>query len=167
MYSCDELFLHSLECYFCVYFPRCLATQEINTKITLSWVVKQFITQVHTLSSISNRIECCWYDSYQLEKLERLHSEDTPATSWLPILLSHIGSQIICNNMIAQRIILYSILWFHSENRNQMWDFINADCATQWLEVFVGVFLLINVEIQTKVKRLPTNQTPVLNTTFE
>ena len=30
----------------------------------------------------------------KLEQLERLHSEDTPATSWLPILLSHIGSQV-------------------------------------------------------------------------
>ena len=29
----------------------------------------------------------------ELEQLERLHSEDTPA-SWLPILLSHIGYQV-------------------------------------------------------------------------
>ena len=28
----------------------------------------------------------------QIEQLECLCSEDTPATSWLPILLSHIGS---------------------------------------------------------------------------
>ena len=28
------------------------------------------------------------------EQLERLRSEDTPAASWLPILLSHIGSQV-------------------------------------------------------------------------
>ena len=30
----------------------------------------------------------------QLEQLECLRSEDTPAASWLPILLSHIGSQV-------------------------------------------------------------------------
>ena len=30
----------------------------------------------------------------QLEQLERLRSEDTPAASWLPIPLSHIGSQV-------------------------------------------------------------------------
>ena len=30
----------------------------------------------------------------QLKQLERLHSDDTPAASWLPILLSHIGSQV-------------------------------------------------------------------------
>ena len=29
-----------------------------------------------------------------LEQLERLRSEDTPAASWLPIPLSHIGSQV-------------------------------------------------------------------------
>ena len=31
---------------------------------------------------------------YELEQLERLRSEDTPAASWLPIPLSHIGSQV-------------------------------------------------------------------------
>ena len=29
----------------------------------------------------------------KLEQLERLRSEDTPAASWLPLLLIHIGSQ--------------------------------------------------------------------------
>ena len=53
MYSRDELFLRSLECYFWIYFPRCFATREINTKITLSWPLKQFVTRVHTLFSIN------------------------------------------------------------------------------------------------------------------
>ena len=53
MYSCDELFMRSLECYFGVYFPRCCATREINTKITLSWAHKQFTTRVHTLFYIN------------------------------------------------------------------------------------------------------------------
>ena len=48
----DELFLRSLECYFCVYFPRCFATREINTKITLSWALKQVATRVHILFSM-------------------------------------------------------------------------------------------------------------------
>ena len=30
----------------------------------------------------------------KLEQLERLRSEDTPAASWLPIPLNHIGSQV-------------------------------------------------------------------------
>ena len=33
-------------------FPRCFTTREINTTITLSWALKQFVTQVHTLFSI-------------------------------------------------------------------------------------------------------------------
>ena len=49
MYSYDELFMRSLECYFGLYFPRCCTTREINTKITLSWAHKQFATRVHTL----------------------------------------------------------------------------------------------------------------------
>ena len=41
--------MRSPECYFGVYFPRCCATREINTKITLEWAHKQFATRVHTL----------------------------------------------------------------------------------------------------------------------
>ena len=52
MYSCGKLFLCSLESYFSVSFPRCFATREINTKITLSWALKQFVTRVYTLFSI-------------------------------------------------------------------------------------------------------------------
>ena len=40
---------------------------------------------------------CCQATSHylsQLEKLERLRSEDTPIASWLPTLLSHVGSQV-------------------------------------------------------------------------
>ena len=49
MYSRGELFMCSRECYFGVYFLRCAATREINTKITLEWAHKQFVTRVHTL----------------------------------------------------------------------------------------------------------------------
>ena len=41
--------MRSLQCYFGVYFPRCFATREINTKITLSSAHKQFATRVYTL----------------------------------------------------------------------------------------------------------------------
>ena len=50
MYSRDKLFMYSLECYFGVYFSHCFATQEIYTKITLSWVHKLFATRVHSTS---------------------------------------------------------------------------------------------------------------------
>ena len=49
MSSRDELFLRYLECSFDLYFPGCLATRELNTKITLSWALKQFVTLVYTL----------------------------------------------------------------------------------------------------------------------
>ena len=52
MYSRDGLFLRSLKCYFCAYFPRCFAIREMNTKITLTWAPKQFVTRVHTLFSM-------------------------------------------------------------------------------------------------------------------
>ena len=35
-----------------VFVPRCFGTREINTKITISWALKQFVTRVHTLFSI-------------------------------------------------------------------------------------------------------------------
>ena len=44
--------MHSLACYFGVYFRRCFATWDINTKITHSWPQKQFATRVHTLLSM-------------------------------------------------------------------------------------------------------------------
>ena len=49
MYSSDELFQRSREGYFGVYFSSCETTREINSKITLEWAQKQFITRVHTL----------------------------------------------------------------------------------------------------------------------
>ena len=49
MYLSDELFQCSWEGYFGVYFPSCEAKREINTKITLEWAQKQFVTRVHTL----------------------------------------------------------------------------------------------------------------------
>ena len=49
MYSRHELFLCPLEWYFCVYFPRCVTTLEISTKLTLSCELKQFVIRVHSL----------------------------------------------------------------------------------------------------------------------
>ena len=48
MYSSDELFQRSREGYFGAYFPSCDATKEMNTKISLEWAQKQFVTRVHT-----------------------------------------------------------------------------------------------------------------------
>ena len=42
MYWSDELFTHPWESYFSVYIPGWAAMREINTKITLKWMHKQF-----------------------------------------------------------------------------------------------------------------------------
>ena len=47
--SRDKLFMRSWEGYFGANFPSCAATREINTKITLEWAHKQFVTRVHKL----------------------------------------------------------------------------------------------------------------------
>ena len=54
MRSRKELFLHSLECCLGICFLSCE-----NTIITLSWALKQVITQVHTL--ISMCVQCFWH----------------------------------------------------------------------------------------------------------
>ena len=67
-----------------IYFPRCFATRDINTKITLSWPLKQFVTRVHTSFSI--------YGSHYA--ICRLHTNHTAiAISWqdrqIPSVLDH------------------------------------------------------------------------------
>ena len=37
---------------FATFVTNCFATREINTKITLSWALKQFVTRVRTLLSL-------------------------------------------------------------------------------------------------------------------
>ena len=44
------------EGYFGVYFPNCAATRELNTKLTLEWAHKQFVTKVPSLFYISHDI---------------------------------------------------------------------------------------------------------------
>ena len=53
MYVLSWRTVSALKCYFGVYFPRCFATREINTEIILSWALKRFISQVHTLFSMT------------------------------------------------------------------------------------------------------------------
>ena len=70
MYSRHELFLCSLECYFCNYFRRCFATREINTKITLSWALKQFVTRRHTLFSVYLGLDVFTFTDLSLNGLD-------------------------------------------------------------------------------------------------
>ena len=64
--------------YFGIYFPRCFATREINTKITFSWALKRFFTRVHTLFSIYYT----YPHNYEHKALSRLvNRKKTPHTS--------------------------------------------------------------------------------------
>ena len=60
MYYCDWLFMHSWEGYFVIYFPCCFATQEIKTKIRLSWAHKKFATHCSTTEKINTKITFSW-----------------------------------------------------------------------------------------------------------
>ena len=57
--------------------------------------ILQYTLYIYIMYLISN-VLCakCPVSQFQLEQLERLRSEDTPAASWLPTLLSHVGSQL-------------------------------------------------------------------------
>ena len=85
MHSRDELFLRSLECYCCVY---------LNTKMTLSWALKQFVTRVHTIFSIYTRSNprCTWWDISRTTAVI-FESEDKRST-FIPVR----GSQLLTFN---------------------------------------------------------------------
>ena len=48
MYQSGELLMHSLKYYFDVFFRSYEAMRELNIKITLEWVHKQFAMTIHT-----------------------------------------------------------------------------------------------------------------------
>ena len=62
------------------------------------YVNNDVTTPVNSMESYMNAIviQRTVFQAYQykLEQLQRLRSEDTPAASWLPIPLNHIGSQV-------------------------------------------------------------------------
>ena len=69
--------------------PRVL----IDTKSALGQVMAWYWTCGKSL--LNDLVhQCICIVRLQLEQPERLRSVDTPAASWLPILLSHIGSQV-------------------------------------------------------------------------
>ena len=49
------------------------ATQEINTKITLSWALKQFVTRVHTLFSINASFTADTFDGVGFYKTHSIN----------------------------------------------------------------------------------------------
>ena len=57
MYSSDKLFQHSWDGYFGDYFQSCETTREINTKITLEWAQKQFVTRAYIILFLTQHNE--------------------------------------------------------------------------------------------------------------
>ena len=140
MYSRDEPFLRSLECYFDIYFPRCFATREINTKITLSWVLKRFVTRVHTLFSII-RLGCpreC--------ALWRTTKETTNAK---------VLTLLIIDRFLPLKV--HIPIFFSSEN-------YYSDCiviAKTFLDLAEGtIALILWQDVATDCVRQKTNKTP-------
>ena len=149
--------MRSLECYFGVYFPCCCATREINTKITLSWVHKQFATRVHTLFSIYpvhgtnlTVIQPMWsaypYAMFVFFKLYGIHM---PLFSLYGIhmplfslygshmpLFSLYGSHMpLCPYMVIQPIVLgMALLWALHSPRD-----CHCDVTMIWPLLFHGI----------------------------
>ena len=82
LYSRGELFMCPRECYFGVYFPSCAATRELNTKITLEWAHKQFVTRMHTLFYFFTRHD----ESINIAKNDDLHTSSSCLTRSLYVL---------------------------------------------------------------------------------
>ena len=93
MYHHDKQFMHSLEGYFVVHFPRCLPTQEINTTITLSRAHKPPPSPAHTVypkkyaHGFCFAVLCCGYTltdfpiSIRLTSLALWQFTDCPSAS--------------------------------------------------------------------------------------
>ena len=74
----------------------------------------------------------------QLEQLERLRSEDTPAAPWLPTLLSHIGSQVKKNKVKVtdlNNLPKFPILKFWNEyyTRHTFWNCLIRFVNMKWI----------------------------------
>ena len=93
--------MQSLECYFSVYIPHCCATPGINTKITISWVHKQFATtRVHIFFSIYPiaYCHCCHNTPYEFKWL--IISFCWRNSEWMCCILFRISSKCVANTWI-------------------------------------------------------------------
>ena len=116
MYSRDEKFLCSLECYCGIYF---FATWE-NTKITLPWALKQFVTRVHALL---------------------LFSHDRPWTSpWIKSISNASQLSGHCDVIINR-------LWRHQQNESTASE-TRGQCVKIVVFIVIYGFVLSNKCVQ-------------------
>ena len=79
----------------------------------------------------------------KLEQLERLRSEDTPAASWLPIPLSHIGSQVKGRQSQSYKFKKFAKIfefWNGHYTRHTFWSCLIRCANIKWIR---WVFLKI------------------------
>ena len=79
-----------------------------------------------------------WTSKTQLEQVACLHSEDTPAASWLPIPLSHIGSQVKRRQSQSYKfkeLAKISSFWILKEHytRHTFWSCLIRCANMKWI----------------------------------
>ena len=69
----------------------------------------------------------------KLAQLERLRSEDTSIASWLPILLSNIGSQVKRRWKSKLRILRFLKIWNKRYTQHTFWSCLIRCANMQWI----------------------------------
>ena len=119
MYSRDELFQCSQEGYFCVYLQSGEATGEINTKITVEWALKQFVTRVHN-----------WYIILFLTWHNEINESDDDKNNNLytlsPCLTRTVFVLMMMSQSIADDVTIVTWILIHVSNSLDI-DFIHGD----------------------------------------
>ena len=144
MYSSGELFQCSQEGYYCVYFLGFEAPSQINTKITLDWVQKQFVMRVHVyiISFLA------WHNiSINDDKNDDLYTSSLCLTRSVSILL--MTSQLIVDDVTITRQ-----LWHDHVNDDISLDIdlIHGDihgwsCKNLWYTILILFCLVTQTSI--------------------
>ena len=171
--------MHSLECYFGVYFPRCCATREINTKITFSSAHKQFATRVHTLFSMYP------FTTFSIEWTINSHTKQKLFQQWRYLLqltsvhLSSIQDQLIWSEPTHDKyhcLLGKLTAWPDTKMPHDIWwqiNLINQIFGVNeimpllwniiWLALpgarFLSVYALINVADERELHQVLTSAT--------
>ena len=134
MYSHDELFLHFLECYFGVYFPHCLATREMNTKITLLWALKLQYIHYSLFPCLALFCSPCPSDIIQgpyVDHINLYHNighkdRDT-------IIVFYCMSIIIIEEMsywLVLHVHIWVVVWGYPSHQQHRW--LYCGCVREW-----------------------------------
>ena len=148
----------SLKCYFGVYFLHCFATQEIITKITLSWEHRQSVTPVHTLTLLCMPA----LDSISSANHTYLHHfqccslcNDRIGTNWLTFWRRYFQILDIHLHLISIKILWKLVPQCQTDNKSalmqvkqQVMTLANADLVLSGhmggvMEVWLSCYLVL------------------------